>query len=180
MSFFEIAVTNHRWLNWEVYVEFKVAGHRKITDSTPTEYGKVWIWRKHSIEDNISWPTRYLIEFEINVHYALKIMSHDSWPNKIEHFSYYKLFKCFIFPRNNFGLFIVRLNSGNGNLFTFAIFILQKSENKVINADSEDIKTLVQFPGNSILKFCQFWNCVGVSFSKSPNNESSNLGEKFD
>ena len=34
MSFFEIAVTNHRWLNWEVYVEFKVAGRRKISDST--------------------------------------------------------------------------------------------------------------------------------------------------
>ena len=52
---------------------------------------------------------------------------------------------------------INRLNSGNRNrhnFFTFAIFILQKSENdSVINADSEDIKILVQYPVRAILKF---------------------------
>ena len=80
--------------------------------------------------------------------------NHGRIKSSIFHFINY--LNVLFFSRNNFGLFIVRLNSGIGNLFTFAIFIIQKSENKVINADSEDIKTLVQFPGNSILKFCQF------------------------
>ena len=63
---------------------------------------------------------------------------------------------------------ICRLNSENKNgynFFVFAIFMLQKSENNsVINADSEDIKTLVQIFGSPILKFLfQFWKCVGVT-----------------
>ena len=48
--------------------------------------------------------------------------------------------------------------------------LLQKIANDSVNhAVSWDIKVLVQFPGNSILKFItNFWKCVGVSLSKSP------------
>ena len=52
---------------------------------------------------------------------------------------------------------MVRLNSGNGNryyFFMWPIFIFSKSQNDSVNhADSGDTKILVQFPGNSILKF---------------------------
>ena len=44
-----------------------------------------------------------------------------------------------------------------------AILTFQKTATDSVNhADSGDIKILVQFPGNSILKFwVKFWNCVG-------------------
>jgi len=47
--------------------------------------------------------------------------------------------------------------------FEWAIFLIQKvGTNSVIQAASLDIKILVQFPGNSILKILQnFWKCVG-------------------
>ena len=52
-----------------------------------------------------------------------------------------------------------RLNSGiknRNNFFAWAIFLIQKVETKsVIYADSGNIKILVQFPGNSILKILQ-------------------------
>ena len=61
---------------------------------------------------------------------------------------------------------IHRLNSGiknRNNFFAWVIFLIQKvGTNSVIYADSGDIKILVQFPGNSILKILQnFWKCVG-------------------
>ena len=64
---------------------------------------------------------------------------------------------------------IARLNSGiksRNNFFVWAIFLIQKvGTNSVIYADSGDIKILVQFPGNSILKiFENAWVasiCVG-------------------
>ena len=61
---------------------------------------------------------------------------------------------------------ICRLNSGiknQNNFFAWVIFLIQKvGTNSVIYADSGDIKILVQFPGNSILKILQnFWKCVG-------------------
>ena len=50
-----------------------------------------------------------------------------------------------------------RLNSGNKNpqnFFLGAIFLFQKMGTDSVNhADSGDIKVLVSFPGNSILKF---------------------------
>ena len=52
---------------------------------------------------------------------------------------------------------ISRLNSGNKNpqnVFLGAIFLFQKMGTDSVNhADSGDIKVLVSFPGNSILKF---------------------------
>ena len=52
---------------------------------------------------------------------------------------------------------IIRLNSGNKNpqnFFLGAIFLFQKMGTDSVNhADSGDIKVLVSFPGNSILKF---------------------------
>ena len=62
--------------------------------------------------------------------------------------------------------FINRLNSGirnRNNFFAWAIFPIQKVEtNSVIYADSGDIKILIQFPGNSILKFStNLGKCVG-------------------
>ena len=61
---------------------------------------------------------------------------------------------------------ISRLNSGiknRNNFFAWVIFLIQKvGTNSVIYANSGDIKILVQFPGNSILKILQnFWKCVG-------------------
>ena len=57
------------------------------------------------------------------------------------------------------GRFIGRLNSGiknRNNFFAWAIFLIGKvGNNSVIYADSGDIKILVQFPGNSILKILQ-------------------------
>ena len=54
---------------------------------------------------------------------------------------------------------IDRLNSGTknrNNFFVWAIFLIQKvGINSVIYADSGDIKILVRFPGNSILKIFQ-------------------------
>ena len=51
---------------------------------------------------------------------------------------------------------IGRLNSGiknRNNFFAWAIFLIQKvGTNSVIYANSGDIKTSVEFPGNSILK----------------------------
>ena len=43
------------------------------------------------------------------------------------------------------------------------MFLFQKSGTDLVNcADSRDIKLLVQFPGNSILRFLSnFQNCVG-------------------
>ena len=60
---------------------------------------------------------------------------------------------------------IHRLNSGiknRINFFAWAIFLIQKVwTNSVIYADSGDIKILVQFPGNSILRILHnFWKCV--------------------
>ena len=60
---------------------------------------------------------------------------------------------------------ILRLNSGNRNrhnFFMLAILTLKKTATDSVNhADSGDINILVQFPGNSILKFwVKFWNCV--------------------
>ena len=52
---------------------------------------------------------------------------------------------------------MIRLNSGNNNpqnFFLRAIFLFQKMGTDSVNhADSRDIKVLVSFPGNSILKF---------------------------
>ena len=52
---------------------------------------------------------------------------------------------------------MARLNSGNKNpqnVFLGAIFLFQKTGTDSVNhADSGDIKVLVSFPGNSILKF---------------------------
>ena len=52
---------------------------------------------------------------------------------------------------------IFRLNSGNKNpqnFFLGAIFLFKKKGTDSVNhADSGDIKVLVSFPGNSILKF---------------------------
>ena len=44
-----------------------------------------------------------------------------------------------------------------------AILTFKKTATDSVNhADSGDINILVQFPGNSILKFwVKFWNCVG-------------------
>ena len=54
---------------------------------------------------------------------------------------------------------IVRLNSGiknRNNFFAWAIFLIQKvGTNSVIYADSGDIKILVPFSGNTILKILQ-------------------------
>ena len=60
---------------------------------------------------------------------------------------------------------------GIGITFYVRDFIFLKTATYSVNhADSEDIRILVQFPGNSILKFwVKFWNCVGVSFPKSTN-----------
>ena len=59
--------------------------------------------------------------------------------------------------KNEFKMTIHRLNSGNRNrhnFFMLAILSFQKTATDSVNhADSEDIKILVQFPGNSILKF---------------------------
>ena len=59
----------------------------------------------------------------------------------------------------NSSLYIFRLNSGIKNrnkFFAWAIFLIQKvGTNSVIYADSGDIKTLVQFPENSILEILQ-------------------------
>ena len=60
------------------------------------------------------------------------------------------------------------LGIGIGKLFYNCDFYI--SNDLVSNADSGDIKIMVQFPGNPILKFfLQFSNCVGVSFSKLTN-----------
>ncbi len=61
---------------------------------------------------------------------------------------------------------ITRLNTGNRNrhnFFILAILTLKKTPTDSVNhADSGDINILVQFPGNSILKFwVKFLNCVG-------------------
>ena len=66
---------------------------------------------------------------------------------------------------------MTRLNSGNRNRQNFsriAIFIFQKTGNDLVsNADSGDIKIMVQFPGNPILKFfLQFSNCVGGTYMR--------------
>ena len=47
--------------------------------------------------------------------------------------------------------------------FAWAFFSFQKIENDSVNqADCEDIKNFVQFPGNSFLEISlRFWNCVG-------------------
>jgi hypothetical protein len=63
-------------------------------------------------------------------------------------------------------LVMFRLNSGNRNrhnFFILAILTLKKTPTDSVNhADSGDINILVQFPGNSILKFwVKFLNCVG-------------------
>ena len=53
-------------------------------------------------------------------------------------------------------LSMCRLNSGiknRNNFFAWTIFLIQKiGTNSVIYADSGDIKTSVEFPGNSFLK----------------------------
>ena len=71
-----------------------------------------------------------------------------------------------IVKKDTLGTKMPRLNSGIKNrnkFFAWAIFLIQKvGTNSVIYADSGDIKTLVQFPGNSILTILQnFWKCVG-------------------
>ena len=74
---------------------------------------------------------------------------------------------------------MTRLNFGLtnwNNFFAWAIFLIKKVRtNSVIYADSGDIKILVRFPGNSILKiFENFENAwvgrisVGNSLLKSP------------
>ena len=69
--------------------------------------------------------------------------------------------------------FMRRLNSGN-NFFVWTFFSFQKLGNDSVNcADSGDINILVQFPGNSILRFFPIFLiawlaliCVGVLISK--------------
>ena len=79
-----------------------------------------------------------------------------------------------LFFRNFLGA-IVRLNSGirtQHNFSVWAIFLFQKLATDSVNcADSGDIKLLVWFPGNSILKFSIIFEnawvapkCVGVTF----------------
>ena len=75
--------------------------------------------------------------------------------------------------------FKARLNSGIRNrhvFFLWAFFYFKKTGNESVNhSDSQHIKIMGQFPGNSILKICKIFEnawvasiCVGVWFSKSP------------
>ena len=74
-----------------------------------------------------------------------------------------------LFPE--FKVLILRLNSGiknRSNFFAWAIFLIQKVwTDSVIYVDSGDIKILVQYPGNLILKILQnFWKCVGGVYTR--------------
>ena len=70
------------------------------------------------------------------------------------------------FAQHTFNICISRLNSrikNRNNFFAWVFFSYKKIGSDSVNqADSGDIKILVQFPGNSILKFfTNFWKCVG-------------------
>ena len=69
-------------------------------------------------------------------------------------------------PTNSVHVHMCRLNSGiknRHNFFLISFFLVQKIEYDSVNlSDSGNIRFLVRFPGNSILKILQnFWKCVG-------------------
>ena len=68
-----------------------------------------------------------------------------------------------------------RLNSGiknRNNFFVWAIFLIQKvGTNSVIYVDCGDIKILIEFPGNSILKI-RGWRLYAWVFDSLNHSES--------